>query len=192
MKFSPAYISSMIVWPVRHYFENYSPEDLRWSSDPKKTGIEIGSINNFNKIGIQQKPRILVSRGQYSVEPVGLTDNLAQGKGIYANHGTRDNINMVLIKGVGQILVESRNEGTCEKVVDLLQHFIAWAGPMIAETQGFKMSFLPLNVSTCTPSREDDEIFTCTINIPWMKEEQWRVTSGDDIKLKNFLLSITS
>lgn len=191
MIFSPAYLSALIVKPLRYFYENHAPVDLRWSEDVKISQIEIDTINNYNKEGIELKPRILVSRGQYSVEPVGLTDNLAQGKGIYASQGTRNNTNMLLIKGVGQILVEARNEGTCEKVVDLTQHFIAWAGPMIAEAHGFKMSFLPLNVSPCMPGKEDTEMFTCTINLPWVKEEHWKVVSGDDIKLKDFLLTIT-
>lgn len=191
MIFSPAYISALLVRPLRYFYENHAPQDLRWSDDVKKSQIEIDTINNFNKHGVELKPRILVSRGQYSVKPVGLTDNLAQGRGIYASQGTRNSTNMLLIDGVAQILIEARNEGTCEKIVDLTQHFIAWSGPLIAEAHGFKMSFLPLNVSTCTPSREDTEIFTCTINLPWTKEEHYKTASGDDIKLKNFLLTIT-
>ena len=49
-----------------------------------------------------------------------------------------------------------------------------------------------MNVSSCTPDREDTEIFSCTINIPWVKEEHWTVTSGDEIKIKEFLLTLTN
>ena len=87
MNFSPEYLSTLIIRPLRYLFANYAPEELRWTDDPKTTGIEIDTINNFHKKSIQQKPRILVSRGQYSVNPVGLTDNLAEGVGMLASKG---------------------------------------------------------------------------------------------------------
>src|SRR6266581_4410506 len=139
MIFSPAYISALIVRPIRFFFEFHSPLDVRWSEDPKVSSIEVDTINNFNKIAIQAKPRVLVSRGSYSIRPVGLTDNLAETKGIKELKGATDRINMVLIEGMAQVMVEARNEGTCEKVVDLLEHFLAWTGPMIANTKGFKI-----------------------------------------------------
>jgi hypothetical protein len=190
MNFSPEYLSTLLVRPLRYLFQHYAPDELKWTDDPKTTGVEIDTINNFNKKPIQQKPRILVSRGQYSVEPVGLTDNLAQGRGIYANKGLRENKNMFFIKGIGQIMVEARNEGTCERVLNLTQHFLAWTGPMLADVYGFKNTFLPMNVSPCVPQRENTEVFSATINLPWSKEEQWMVKSGDEIKVKNFLLTL--
>lgn len=190
MNFSPEYLSTLIVRPLRYLFENYGPEDLRWTDDPKTTGIEIDTINNFNKLPIQKKPRILVTRGQYAISPVGLTDNLAAGKGIYANKGLRENTNMFFINGVAQVMIQANNEGTCEKIVNLTQHFIAWTGPMLADTYGFKNTFLPMNISPCIPDKEDKEIFSCTINLPYSKEEHWQVKSGDQIKIKSFLLEL--
>lgn len=190
MIFSPRYLSSLIIKPTRFFFENFAPVDLRWSQDPKESQIEIDTINNFNKIKIQAKPRILVSRGQYSVNPVGLTDNLAESRGVYALKGSTNVANMVLVNGMAQILIEARNEGTCEKTLDLLQHFLTWVGPILASQFGFKSFALPLQVSTCTPSREDTEIFTCTVNLPWSREEHWTVRT-DDVSLKGFILNLT-
>ncbi|MFI4962817.1 MAG: hypothetical protein ACHP6H_03055, partial [Legionellales bacterium] len=79
MYFSPAYLSSLIVEPLRYYYGNYAPDDLTWNSDPKLSKIEIDTINNFNKIAIQSKPRILISRGGYIIDATGLTDNMAEG-----------------------------------------------------------------------------------------------------------------
>jgi hypothetical protein len=192
MIFSPAYLSALLVKPLRYFFENFAPEDLRWTNDPLTSMIEIDTINNFNKQDIQTKPRILVSRGQYSIDPVGLTDNLAEGVGVYASRGLRKSTNMYFIRGVSQIMIESRNEGTCEKVLDLAQHYLAWSSPLIASTQGFKSLFLPMNISPCVPGKEDTEVFSCTMNLPWMKEEHWQVNSGDEIKVKSFLISLTN
>lgn len=190
-QFSPAYLSSLVVKPLRYFFENYAPEDLCWNPDEKNTMIEIDTINNFNKIPVQTRPRILISRGQYSISPTGLSDNLAQGIGMFAGKGLRDQTNLVMLQGVIQVMVSCRNEGTTEKVIDLLQHFIAWTGPMIANAQGFKNFAQAVNVSPCTPSREDTELFTCTMNLPWSKEEAFRVSDKESVKIKNFILSIT-
>lgn len=189
MYFSPAYLTSLIVEPLRYYFSNFSDAELRWTDDPKTTGIEIGSINDYHKLAIQQKPRILVSRGQYSINPTGLSDNLAEGKGFLETKGNKDEVRMLILNGVSQVMVEARNEGTAEKILDHTQHFLAWTSSMIASTQGFKNFCLPMNVSPCTPSKEDTEIFQSTINIPWSKEEQWRITD-DNTQLKAFLLSM--
>ena len=105
--------------------------------------------------------------------------------------GLKNNTNFLLVNGVSQLLIEANSEGTCERIVDLTSHYLAWISPLIANTQGFKMFALPLNVSACTPGREDKEIFSCTINIPWAKEELWKVVN-DGIELKNILTNITN
>ena len=191
MYFSPAFLTSLIVDPLRYLYTHYGPEELLWDADDKISTIEIDTINNFNKVKIQAKPRILLSRGQYSINPTGLTDNMAQSPDSRTLLGLKDNTNFLLVQGVCQIMIEARNEGTCEKIVDVTSHFLSWMTPLIADSQGFKMFGLPMNVSPCTPNREDTEIFQCTINIPWAKEELWKVTN-DGIDLKRFILSLSN
>lgn len=188
--FSPAFLSALIIEPLRYLYANYSPEELTWSPDEKTSMIEIDTINNFNKKPIQAKPRILLGRGQYSINPTGLTDNLAQSPDSRTLLGLKKNTNFFLIQGVSQILIEARNEGTCEKLVDITTHFLSWMTPIISDYQGFKMFGLPMSVSSCTLGREDTEIFQCTINLPWAKEEMWKV-ENDGVDLKNFLLTIS-
>lgn len=193
MNFSPEYLASYIVRPLRFLFENFAPDDLKWSEVVGGSGVEIDTVNNFNKMTLSQKPRILVSRGQYSVNPTGLSDNLAEGNAIFSSKGARNNTNMFFIQGVAQIAIQARNEGTCEKMVNLTQHFLAWTGPMLADAYGFKTTFVPMAVSPCIPvGKEDTELFQCTMNLPWTKEENWNVTSGDQIKFKDFILKMVS
>lgn len=195
MYFSPVYLSALIVEPLRYFFKNYAGPNLVWSYDDKETMIEINTINNFNKIPIQLKPRILVSRGEYSIAPTGLADNLVQSAPKQTmspfGNGTKNQTKMVLISGIAQIMVEARNEGTAELLVELVQHFLSWTGPMIASTNGFKNFGQNIRVSTCNPTRDDTEIFSCTFNVPWVREEQWTVTGRDDISLKNFLMNLS-
>ena len=188
MYFSPTYISSLIVEPIRFFFANYTGPDLVWDPDPKISTIEIDTINNFNKIAIQTKPRILISRGGVTVKPVGLSDNMAEGNS-NRDLGAGHEIRFLMAYGNAQILVESSNEGTCEKVVELLENFLTWSSPIIANTQGFKQFALPLSVSPCTPSSEDVEIFRCSIGLPWAKESQFQVVE-DGLNLKGVLLEL--
>lgn len=183
MYFSPTYISSLIVEPLRFYFAGFSTSDLVWDSDPKISTIEIDTINNFNKIAIQAKPRILVSRGACTIKPMGLSDNMAEANSS-RSFGAGKEIRFLMAYGQAQILIEARNEGTCEKILELTENFLAWSAPLIANTQGFKQFAIPLSVSPCTPSREDTEIFQCSLGLPWIKESQFQVIS-DGLNLKN-------
>ena len=192
MKFSPEYLATYIVRPLRFMFENFAPEDMRWDENPKKSKIEIDTINNFHKQAIEMKPRILVSRGQYQVRPTGLSDNLFEGNSPWASKGHKEISNQFFIDGVAQMMIQARHEGTCEKILNWAQHFLSWSGPMLADTYGFKTTFIPMAVSPCIPGGEDGEVFATTVNLPWTKEEHFTVSSGDQIKLKNFLLSLTS
>jgi hypothetical protein len=190
MYFSPAYISSLIVEPLRFYFANYGPPDLVWDPDPKIATIEIDTINNFNKIAIQFKPRILVSRGGYVISPTGLTDNMAEATSSRAL-GLKSEKRFLLVAGQAQILIEAVNEGTCEKVLELTENFLSRSAPTIANVQGFKQFALPLSISPCTPGKEDVELFQCSIGLPWRKETHYLIEE-DGIQLKDFLLKITT
>ena len=103
--------------------------------------------------------------------------------------GATNEIRFLMAYGQAQILIEARNEGTCEKVLELTENFLAWSAPLIASTQGFKQFALPLSVSPCTPSREDLEIFQCSLGLPWIKESQFIVTT-DGLNLKEAISSV--
>jgi hypothetical protein len=188
MYFSPAYLSSLIVEPLRYYFANYAPDDLKWNEDPKLSNLEIDTINNFNKILIQAKPRILISRGGYTISPTGLSDNMAEANSS-RSIGKKSEKRFLLVAGQAQALIEAVNEGTCEKVVELTENFLAWSAPTIANVQGFKQFAFPLSVSPCTPSVDDVEIFQCSIGLPWRKETHFLIEE-DGVDFKQFLLTI--
>lgn len=188
MKFSPTFLSLCFVEPLRYLFTNYNGKGPKYDADPSISEIEIGTINDFHKVPIQHTPRILVSRGGYSMSPTGLSDNMAEQKAMSTTFGLTDRVNMVLLQGQVSILIQARQEGTCEIITDMVQHFITWTIPFLSNTQGFKTLGLP-SVSPCTPGREDTEIFEVSIGIPWTREEHWNVTN-DAVKLKNFRLSV--
>lgn len=189
--FSPSFLTSSIVRPLRFLFKYYAEEDFKWDSDELKSKIEIDSINNFHKKAIQANPRVLISRGGYQADSTGLTDNLAESNGPYKLKGAKDDVKFILIRGMAQILIQSRQEGTCERVCEMVQHFVTWTSPYLCNTQGFKNFAFPLQVSPCTPNKEDTEIFEISIGLPWIKEEKWRITS-DALKIKGIMVDLAS
>lgn len=190
MRFSPLLITNLILQPLRYFFHNYPITDLYWDEDPKKTKMEVGSINDFHKIVLQEKPRVLVNRGNFTISNTGLTDDMAVGKSVFETKGLQDKINMVFISGQATILIEARNEGTVELLTDAVSHFLIWTKPYICETQGFKKFFMPAQVSSAQPGKEDKEIFQVNVSGPWLMEEQWNV-KDDALKLNQFFTTLS-
>lgn len=186
---SPVYLSSLIIEPIRYFFSTYAPDDLKWTNDPSTSLIEIASINDFNKIKIQAKPRILVSRGGYVREGIGISDSMSGGKPLSETKGLVDKNVLNFVSGNIQVLIEARSEGLVERVTDLTEHFLAWSAPLICDTQNFKTFGKNISISPCTPSKEDTEIFQVSLGIPWSKEEAWNIRT-DGITMKQFFLEL--
>lgn len=191
MTFSSTMVPALIVGPLRYFFSTYTSPDLfHWNEDEKKRNIDIGHANDFFKVTLGEKPRILVDRGSFQVSKVGVTDNMAEQRRFKETNGLKDKINMMLYQGSAQVLVEARNMGTCEVLADMACHFISWARPEICDSQGFKEFALPMSVSPCQQvERENTEKFQVQVNLPWIKEEHWRV-KDDGIAIKNSIIQL--
>lgn len=188
-RFSPLLISNLLIKPLRYFFSNYAGPDYLWDSDPKKTKIEIATYNDLNKIPVQEKPRILISRGTYTVTTSGLTDNTAQSKTVLETKGLKDEAYLVFINGNAAVTIEARNEGSVELMTDMVTHFLVWSRPQICDTQGFKNFAMPLTSTPPLLSKEDKEIFQVTLSIPYTMEENWNVKS-EALKLNNFYMNL--
>ncbi len=186
MLFSPILIPTLIIEPLRYYFSTYGKgAELYWDKDEKKRTIDVSHINDYYKIPLQEKPRVLVDRGSFQISKTGLSDNLAQQKSLKETEGLRDKVNMQIYQGTAIVLVEARNMGTCEILSDMVHHFLTWSRPDICDSQGFKEFAMPMNVSTCSPTdREDTEKFQIQIQVPWIREEHWRVRDDGPILKK--------
>lgn len=191
MQFSPLLIASSILEPLRYYFSAYGKRDsFFWSQDEKKRTVEICDVYDLNKVAFQERPRILVSRGNYSINKVGLSDNLAEGIKFSDNKGLKKDTHMLLYSGTASLIIEARHKGTCELLTDMATHFIAWSRGPICDTQGFKNFADSMTVSECTMTQDqDDTTFQVTVQIPYIKEEQWTMRD-DGVLLKQFLLKV--
>lgn len=195
MYFNPHYIEALMIEPLRYFFSNYtSHAKFIWDPDEKKRTVEIEYKNNVHMVTDNERPRILVERGTYQINKTGLTDNLAEAKSVFETKGLEDRTNIVFYNGVGSLIIEARQKGSCEILADMASHFILWSRPFICSSQGFKEFGLPMTVGECElmANAEDGvEKFQIIIQLPYMKEEHWKVNT-DGVKLKNFFLNLTS
>jgi hypothetical protein len=191
MRFSPNFVEALLIKPLKYFFASYAHPELTFSEDEKLSKIDISSITDFNKEATQLKPRILVDRGGFRVDGVGISDNMAERVSPFTTRGLTDQKNMVLINGLARIIIEARNRGTCELVTDMVTHFYVWSKPFLCDSQGIKNFGLPMSVSECTQGKEDTEIFQVVISFPYVMEEIWNV-SDDALKLKELYLNITA
>lgn len=194
MKFSNGVVAPLIIAPLRYYFSQYAQgSNLSWHEDEKLRTMEIGEMFDFNKIPIQEKPRVLVSRGGYTINKVGLTDNLAESVPFQTTRGLKDVTNMLMYSGSATVYVEARNKGTCELLSDMVSHFIAWTRPILCDSQGWKEFGLPMAVSDCEMQNNenpDTVKYQIVIQLPWIKEEQWRVRN-DGVSIKAILNNVS-
>lgn len=161
-----------------------------WDPDPNKRTLEISEVNDFHKVALNERPRILVDRGGYQINKTGLSDNLAYAPPMKKTQGLQVMTNFLLYSGTAIVTIEARQQGTCDLLADMATHFIAWTRPLLCNSQGFKEFGLPMMVSPCAPtSEEDDEKFQVVVQLPYIKEEEW-VVRDDGIILKNVIQSV--
>jgi hypothetical protein len=193
MQFFNGAIAPLIIEPLKYHFSNYTKAtNIYWDADEKNRTLDIGESFDFNGISLQKKPRIVVTRGPYMINKVGLTDNLAEGKSMKETLGLKSHTNMVTYQGSATITVEARQKGTCELIADMVSHFITWTRPVLCDSQGWKEFGLPMAISDIEilPDEEPNVMrYRCNISIPWMKEEQW-IHKNDGIVLKQILNNI--
>lgn len=194
MQFYNGIIAPLIIEPLRYFFSTAtSSSNLIWDADEKKRTLDIGESYDFNKVALQEKPRILVSRGTYQINKVGLTDNLAEAVSFSQTGGLQDNINMLMYSGNATITIEARAKGTCELLTDMTSHFVAWTRPVICDAMGWKEFGLPMAVSDVALMGDEDQgvpKFQANISIPWAKEEHWNVRNSG-IVLKGIVSNIS-
>jgi hypothetical protein len=194
MHFSNGIIAPLIIEPLRYYFSTAAKtSNLIWDADEKKRTVEIVESFDENRIPIQQKPRIIVTRGGYEISKTGLSDNLAESGTIGDTKGLKDVRNLLFYDGQAQITIEARNKGTCELLADMVSHFIAWTRPALCDSQGFNEFGLPMRVGDCTMLVDEDpqiSKYQVQISFPWRKEELWHVRN-DGVIMKKILNSVT-
>jgi hypothetical protein len=194
-QFYNAAVAPLIIEPLRYHFSVYTKStNIFWDPDPNVRTIDIGESFDFNKVPIQEKPRIIVTRGAYIISKTGLSDNLAEGKPFNITGGIRDYTYFFLYSGTATITVEAKNKGACELITDMASHFIAWTRPILCDSQGWKEFGLNMAISDIMMVTDEDPgvpKFQANISIPWMKEERWNL-SNDGVTLKSIISNVVA
>ena len=175
MIFKPALVCNAIIEPLRYLFTHYVEEDIRYDPDIKKSRIAITSIFDLNQETKGFLPRIVVDRGDFSLNGIGLSDSLAEGKTMAETKGLRNEIKGAGISGAAGLSIVATNEGTVERLADIVYHFLLAFNPVICNAYGFKVFGMPMGVSRPLISREDQPTFRINITLPYVGEEHWRV-----------------
>jgi hypothetical protein len=195
-KYNPLAVTASFVGPLRYWFGTYgASQQAQWTEDPNTRQIEIEYANNLHKVPIQERPRILIDRGPVSVTKSGLDEDLATAKPFSQTRGIMDRTNFLLYNGSIQMIVEARQQGTCEKIADMACHFLAWSRPFICGSQGLREAVFPMDIGNCQllPMSEDDEKYSITVNMPFMHEERWHVgNQGIILKDIQYQLSLAA
>lgn len=193
MQFSIGLVAPTIIQTLRYFFSSYGKNaNFIWNADENKRTLDIYEGYDINRTPLQEKPRIVIMRGGFNIGKTGISDNLAIGKPVKDTKGNKDSTNMVFYQGVASITIEARNKGTCELLTDMAVHFLLWSRPIICDAHGWKEFGMPMSVSECIGLVDEDPKETkyqTQIQIPWIKEEQWRVQT-DGPELKKVLLDV--
>lgn len=194
MQFYNGLVSPLIIEPLRYFFStNTAGSNMIWDPDEKKRTVDISESYDFHKVALQEKPRILVTRGGYVINKVGITDNLAEAPNFSETGGLKNQINMLMYSGNATITIEAKTKGTCELLTDMVSHFVSWTRPVICDAMGWKEFGLPMAISDVAMMMDEDPgvpKFQSNISIPWACEEHWNVKNSG-IVLKNIVSNIS-
>lgn len=177
MPYNPLYVVSFIRDLFRRMFYEYGGEDYAWDEDPRVSKIAIGTVSDVNSDErFQQFPRILIQRGPSSCSSQFLANNLeTRFNGGVASGG--HDVYRQDINGFVNIIIEARNEGTCEEVGEFSRRFLCWCKPFIEATFHFQAFGKQFQIGACELDMEDSEKFKININIPYIIEDRWTKTA---------------
>lgn len=182
MQYNPLYVVTFIRDLLRKMYFEYGGDDFAWDVDPTKSKISIGTVSNKHSgERKQQFPRLLIQRGPSACQSQFISNNLEShvDGGVKAG-GTerfRQDIN-----GSINIIIEARNEGTCEELGEFTRRFLCWSKPFIESTFKFQAFAKVVQIGACEIDQEDSEKFKININIPYIVEDRW-VKSGELVRL---------
>ena len=191
VKFSPLIIHAIMLTVLRYFFRNCPREELRWDEDVKKTHVIIETVNNIINLDdeYQKKPRILITRGPYTIQKTSLTGDLVEGKAAQDTFGLKQSTHMNLIGGQIVVTIEASEEGTCELLADMVSTFMTWSSDHICNTYRFKKFGYPMYVQDCQLDEENKEKFKIVVSTEYLTETSWELRE-DAIKLKGLYLDL--
>lgn len=185
MQYSPLFVVSFIRDLLRRTFGDVAGPDFAWSSDPKESKITIGTVSDVNQNSrVQAFPRILIQRGASMCRTQFIADNMERRVNGGISQGGHD-IHRQDVEGSINIIIEARNEGTCEEIGESVRRFFCWSKPLIEAMFQFQSFASVIQIGMCEMDLEDTEKFKISINIPYTVEDRW--TRSADLDRLNYI-----
>lgn len=187
--YSPLYTVTFIKDLLRQMYYEYGGTAYAWNEDERKSKIIINTVNDTTHQGrAQQLPRILIQRGPTEVHSQFINNNTERVEGGGISAGGTEYFRQD-VSGYLNLIIEARNEGTCEEISEFTRRFICWSKPFIEAQFGFQAFAKQLTVSECSMDREDTEKFKISISIPYIIEDRWQMT-GDLTRLNHIFYNL--
>lgn len=193
MEFIPLNVPKAFLEPLQYFFKVYASDDLKYDADGTKTKIEIGTVNDFHKTEIEHLPRILVDRGPITFHGRHLDEDLLDKKGPFDTKGLEDRKSHSYIQGQITIMIEARNEGTCEVLASMVSEFVYRTAHLIAREYGFSSLARPFTLGSCAPFEDGEKqtSFRVVAQIPYTAESAWKIFNSG-IKIKDVDTKVSS
>jgi hypothetical protein len=169
---------------MQRTFYEFAGSNYAWSSDPKESKITIGTVSDVNsKAHIQAFPRVLIQRGASMCRVQFIADSLDVRRDGGPSKGGTD-IHRQDVEGSINLIIEARNEGTCEEIAEFIRKFLVWSKPLIEKTFQFQSFGSIVQIGMCEMDLEDTEKFKISINVPYIVEDRW-IRSTDLTRLNH-------
>lgn len=189
--YSPLQVVSFIRDSLRALYFEYGGPNFNWDANPRVSKLTIGTVNDHHSDErIQQFPRILIQRGPSQLSSQFISNSLEQATGLGVSSGGTEYYRQD-IDGSISLIIEARQEGTCEELAEYTRRFICWSKPFIETQFGFQAFAKMISVSECMMDQEDVEKFKISINIPYIIEDRWQKT-GDLTRLNHVFYKLVN
>lgn len=190
MQFSPLQLEYSILEPLRYFFTHYAGDDLKYSEDIRQTKIIIRAINDVNIEDNNHIPRITIDRGGYTISRQWLAESMAVKDPLHVTKGLAKEQRHAMVEGQASIYIESRQQGTCERITESISLFLSWTGDQICRTYGYKKFGDRIMVSPCSTSKVDTDTFVTQIALPYQAEMLWQYSDAA-VKIKEVNLGMS-
>lgn len=177
-KFHPLLITRTLIRVLQFCFSQMPNPDYKWDPDPLKSALDIRVVNDTEEQtneGIQKRPRIIVSRGSYTISETGLNKSMSEEQPVQEAKGSPKSRFMHVISGNFSIIIEANKEGTVEMLTDMVATFLTWSSNHICNTFGFNKFGLPLFIGEPALDKEDVEKFKVVINGNYLAESHFKI-----------------
>jgi len=186
--FNPSSIAPLFVDVLRYLFRTAAPDHVKYSEDPEQTRLDIRVRDDQEPdMPPGARPIILVDRGDYGVQPMGM-DNSAADYAMSPSHQIAATMHMAMANGMANFRIITWNFGTAELLGRLVAHFLFCTRPYLCNSQGFQQ-LGGLQVSRPIRDKDDRTKWIIDMQMPYSLEMKWQAKNLGPV-VREFLMTV--